>query len=119
MNASQIIERLLKVLYKKHMKDNILRQYGIYPDRLTKSSDIQFANSGDALAAVNRMFMRGWIKIVNFPRAKQVKLYHTIQLTEKGIQRAEELTESKSNLKGFIKEAYIATVEGFTRGFKK
>lgn len=117
MNASRIIEHLLKVLYKRHMNEDIIRQYGIYPWELTDNSGIRFANGGDALATVNRMFIRGWIKIVNFPRAKRVASYHRIQLTEKGIQRVEELI--RPNLKRFLKEAYVTTIEGITRGLNK
>lgn len=117
MNASQIIEHLLKAFYERHLSEDIIRQYGIYPWVLTDSSGIPFADGGDALAAVDRMRARGWIKIPNSPRAMRVAHYHRIQLTEEGIRHAEELL--KPNLERLLKEFYITTVEGITRGLKK
>lgn len=117
MKESTKIEQLLKHFYKTHRKKEVVRQYGIYPWELTGSSGIQFGDGGDQLATVNRMKARGWIEILDFPRARQVESFHKIRLTEEGIRYAEELL--KPICYRYIKDIYVATVEGITRGLNK
>lgn len=117
MKESRKIEQLLKHFYKTYIKKEVVREYGIHPWELTGSSDIQFGNGRDQLAAVDRMKERGWIKILNFPRAKRIESFHSIQLTEEGIRQAEDLL--KPTFLRQLREVYVATIEGITRGFKK
>ena len=117
MKESQKIERLLKHFYNTYMKKEVIRQHGIHPWELTGSSNIQFGNGGDQLVAVDRMKERGWIKILNFPRAKRIESFHSIQLTEEGVRHAEDLL--KPTFLRQLREVYVATIEGITRGLKK
>ena len=112
MKASKVIEQLLIVLYKISQKDGTVRQYGIYPWNLTDESGIQFDDAGDALAAVNRMKARGWIKA---GYKGSVELYHSVRLTEQGIEYAEELL--KPFLIKHLREI-IAIIGAFTRTMK-
>lgn len=118
MKASEIIEHLLKVFYKRHSGDAVVREYGLYPWELTDGSGIRFGDDdGDALAAVERMRVRGWIKILSTHRTERVKPFYKIQLTEEGINRAEELL--KPTYHKHLRDAYVATIEGIARGLKK
>ena len=114
MKASERIEQLLKVFYQIYQRDGTVRQYGLYPWNLTDKSGIRFTDAGDALATVNRMKAREWLKTEYKGR---VKSYHRIQLTEQGIQYAEELL--KPTLVRHLRGAYVATIEGITRAFRK
>ena len=117
MKESEKIEHLLKVFYDRYQKEEIVRQYGLYPWDLTGNSGTDFGDAGAQLAAVDRMRARGWIRILNFPRAKRVLSGHRIQLTEEGISHAEELL--KPAYQRHLRDFWVSTVEGITRGLKK
>jgi len=117
MKASETIEHLLKVFYDRYQKEEVIRQYGLYPWDLTDDSEIDLGDGGAQLATVDRMRAKGWIKILNFPRDKRVASYHKIQLTEEGISYAEELL--KPAYQRHLRDFWVSTVEGITRGLKK
>ncbi len=117
MKAGATIEKLLIVFYQIHQESGVVRQYGIYPWNLTGESGIRFSDGGDDLAAVTRMKKRSWIQILNDPRAKRVESWHKIQLTEEGISYAEKLL--KPAPLRYLRDIYVATIEGIARAFKK
>ncbi|GAI33985.1 unnamed protein product, partial [marine sediment metagenome] len=96
---------------KIYLEDGTVRQYGLHPWELTDRSGVPFDDAGDALAAVERMKARGWIKSLSTSRLGRV------QLTEKGISYAEEL--EKPSWRKHFKDIYVWTIEGIIRGLKK
>lgn len=117
MKASKDLEHLLSVFYDKYRKESVVRQCGIFPWSLTESSGIQFGDAGDALAAVNRIRERGWIKMRFARRRHRIGPGDRIQLTEEGIRHAEELL--RPWYRKSLREIYVATVEGITRGITR
>ena len=117
MRASKELEGLLKVFYRKYQENGVVRQYGLDPWNLTDESGIHFEDAGDALAAVDRMKERGWIKILPIHRAGHVGPSDRIQLTEKGIRDAEWLL--RPWCLRCLRDAYVVTVEGITRGLTR
>lgn len=113
MKPSKDLEHLLKVFYRMYCKNEVVRQYGLFPWELTGASGIHFGDAGDALAAVERMRERGWIKVPSTRHRGRVGPSDRIKLTEKGIGHAEWLLGPR--YRRYLKDIYVATVEGITR----
>lgn len=117
MKASKFPEHLLKVFYRMYCENEVVRQNGLYPWGLTNASGINFGDAGDALATVDRMRERGWIKVLSTRHRGRVGPSDRIKLTEKGIGHAEWLLGPR--YRRYLKDISVATVEGITRGLTR
>ncbi|MBI2856221.1 MAG: hypothetical protein HYX93_05175 [Chloroflexi bacterium] len=117
MKSTTRMHELLKVLYRIHCSDPVVRQYGIYPWELTDKVPHAFADAGDALAAIERMRSLGWIKVLIPSRARQVGPSDQIHITEEGIREAERLL-GPWPLR-YARGIFVAVIEGIVRAYKK
>lgn len=87
------------------------------PWELTDHSRLPLGDAGDALAWVNMMWKKGWIRPLKKTVRGRIASSTNIQLTVDGIDYAEKLMQPKYGK--HIKNVYMATIEGITRGLTR
>jgi hypothetical protein len=117
MNAGEVLNALLIILYKRYIENEAVREFGVTPWNLTEDSDLPLEDAGDSLVICQRLIDRGWARIMSWKkRGKMLAPWDPMTITEAGIDKAEELLTSPKFK--FLKDIYTATIEGIVRGLK-